>query len=122
MPSKPSSSAKRARAATSLHGMRCWAISKPNLKVHLSINCGMANRGSGESRLRAVLAHAVDEQVDAFVVERDVAGDGLALRQRRTVRPHEVLLQLVAGPDRPVFGLALVRAVTHGLARNEQVH
>ena len=30
MPSKPSPSAKRTRDASSFHGIRCWAMSKPN--------------------------------------------------------------------------------------------
>jgi hypothetical protein len=35
---------------------------------------------SAEARLRPLTALTVDEQIDALVVERDVAGDALALR------------------------------------------
>src|SRR5450755_2119610 len=101
MPSKPSSSANRARAATSLQGIRCWATSKPNLIA----------APSAEWRVRSFLALAVHEEIDSLVEERDVTGDALALRQRRTVRPDDILLKFVADARRPVLGSALVGAV-----------
>src|SRR5262249_61581980 len=92
-----------------------WAMSNPNLTFP-------PLRASRASRLRSFPAFSVDEKVDALVVERDVAGNAFALRQRRTVRPRDVLHQVVAGAGRPVFGLSLVRTPRAVVGRFEQIH
>src|SRR5665213_1795495 len=112
MPSNPTSSAKRARPATSLHGIRCWAMSNPNLTW----------TPSAESRLRSFLALTVDEHVDALVEERNVPGDALAFRPPCAARPHDVLFQPLADTGRPVLRLPLVRTVARLVGVDEQIH
>ena len=62
---------------------------------------------STELGLRTVEPHAVDDEVHLLVVERDQAGDLLALRERRLVRPREVGVRAPVDLDRPVLRVPL---------------
>src|SRR4051812_42698128 len=76
---------------------------------------------SGELGGGPLLQHAVDVDVGLLVVEGDESGDLLALQQRRPVRPGEVVVDAVGRAHRPVLRLPLVRAMAHGVARDQQV-
>src|SRR5262245_2532983 len=66
------------------------------------------------------LVDAVDGKLDLFRVEADEPGDLLALGQRRSVRPGDILE--AAASQRPVLRCALVGTVADGVARDEEVH
>src|SRR5215475_5635786 len=100
-PSKPNASANCTRDAFSFQDIRCWATSSPNRIVgYFSPVSTMSERiaadRSAERRVRPATALAVDDQVDALVVERDEPGDPFAFRKRRRVRPCDVGLDPVA--------------------------
>jgi hypothetical protein len=50
---------------------------------------------------------AIDDEVNALVVEAHEAGDSLTIRDRCLVAPYEVVVDFVADLDRPVGRLTL---------------
>src|SRR3954466_15954273 len=86
--------------------------------------CAKARRArSGLRELRAwpLPEHAVDDDVDLLVEERDQPGDLLALGQRSAVAPREVFLDAIARAHRPVLRAPFVGTVRDGLARDQEV-
>ena len=64
---------------------------------------------------------AVDDEVDALVVEAEQTGDAFGLGDRRLVAPHEVVVDLVVELDGPVRRLAFERADGLGVRGAEQI-
>src|SRR5207248_7300878 len=112
------------------HGLGCirarrslgWTPSAPGLSRSTrgqSRAFGRLPRGPG--RLWPRLELAVDEEIDSFVVERQQVFDSGALGDRVGIRPHQVLVNLVANAHGPVAGAAFVRALGDRLGRLQQV-
>ena len=68
-----------------------------------------------------LLQHAIDVQVDLLVVERGQSGDSLALGQRRSVDPDEVVVVMAIDVEMPIGRRALVRAVRFRLRWRQEV-
>src|SRR5436853_854952 len=76
---------------------------------------------SGEHRLRSGLGDAVDNEVDALVVEADQSGNADALGERVLVAPGEVGVHHAVDHDRPVARGALVRTSARRVGGDQQV-
>ena len=83
-PSKPSSSAKRARDASSAHGIRCWAMSSPNFMPGLLSRARLAD---GAMRLRRSFGVNVVTTVSTTAPRWRCAGCRTAARARRSTGP-----------------------------------